>query len=395
VKSILGICVVLISNMGYAQSMSVASSAQAPGVGGTFSVDISVAGIADLYAFQFDFAFDPKVLSVVSVTESTFLPGGGPTIFIPGSIDNTGGTVAANADTLIGAIGGVTGSGALAHIQFTALAPGTSALSLQNLIVLNSKLSDITVSSQNGYVTIVPTAITSGGVVPLYSSTPIIQPGSWVSIYGSNLAPEMATWNADFPTSLAGVSVTIDNKSAYLWYVSPTQINLQAPDDTATGSVNVVVTTPGGTATSTVTLSQFGPSFSLFNGKYAAGVIPTPNGGGAYGNGTYDLLGPSGAFSFSSRPVRTGEILELYGTGFGPTNPSVPAGQLFSGAAPTVNTVAITIGGVSANVMFAGITEAGLYQFNVVVPTVSAGDQLLQATVGGVQTQGNIYVTVQ
>jgi len=247
-------------------------------------------------------------------------------------------------------------------------------------------------------VTISPSpgpVINQGGIVPADSSTPIIQPGSWVSIYGSNLAPGTATWNGDFPTSLGGVSVSIDNKSAYLSYVSPTQINLQAPDDTSAGNVNVVVTTPSGTTTSTVSLSQVSPSFLLFSGKYPAAIIPTPNGGGAYGNGTYNLLGPAGAFSFSTQPVQAGQILELYGVGFGPTNPSVPAGQLFSGAAPTVNPVTITIGGVSAKVLFAGIAGAGLYQFNVIVPEVGAGDQLLLATVGGAQTQPNIYVTVQ
>src|ERR1019366_6072554 len=74
-------------------------------------------------------------------------------------------------------------------------------------------------------------AITPNGIVPVYSSTPIIQPGSWASIYGIDLASATTLWNNDFPTSLGGTSVTIDNKPAYLWVVSPTQINLQVPDD--------------------------------------------------------------------------------------------------------------------------------------------------------------------
>ena len=238
-------------------------------------------------------------------------------------------------------------------------------------------------------------AINAGGIVPLYSSVSAIQPGSWISIYGSNLARGTMVWNGDFPTSLGGVSVKINNKPGYLWLVSPGQINLQSPDDTAMGTVNVTVTTPNGTVSSTVTLAPFGPSFSLLSARYAAGVILTPDGSGAYGNGVYDLLGPSGQFGFKTRPVKAGEILELYGVGFGPTTPPVPAGMPFIGAAPTSNTVVVTIGGVPANVLFAGITSSGLYQFNIAVPNVGSGDRLIRATTGGAQTPDAVYVTVQ
>ena len=53
-------------------------------------------------------------------------------------------------------------------------------------------------------------AITSGGVVPVFSSATTVQSGEWVSIYGSNLASTTAIWKGDFPTSLGGTSVTID-----------------------------------------------------------------------------------------------------------------------------------------------------------------------------------------
>jgi uncharacterized protein (TIGR03437 family) len=237
--------------------------------------------------------------------------------------------------------------------------------------------------------------ITQGGVVPVYSSAQAVQSGSWISIYGTHLAPATATWNGDFPTSLGGVSVTVDNKPAYLWFVSPAQINLQVPDDTATGSVNVVFTTSVGSTTATVTLAPASPSFSLLDGNHVAGVIPTADGSGSSGGGTYDLLGPTGAFSYPTRPVKVGENLVLFGVGFGATNPAVPAGRVFSGAAPTVNPVRITVGGVQAQVSFAGLTSAGLYQFNVLVPQVASGDQPLQAVVNGVQTQAGPVVTVQ
>jgi uncharacterized protein (TIGR03437 family) len=141
-----------------------------------------------------------------------------------------------------------------------------------------------------------PPSISAGGITPIDSSANTVQSGSWISIYGSNFAVTPAIWNGDFPTKLGNVSLTINNKLAYLWYVSPTQLNVQAPDDSATGIVPVVVTTPFGTASSTVTLSPYAPAFSLFSGKYPAAIVGTL-GPGNSGAG-YDYIGPTGAFSF-------------------------------------------------------------------------------------------------
>ena len=243
-----------------------------------------------------------------------------------------------------------------------------------------------------------PPAIKSGGIGPVYSSATTIQAGSWISIFGTNLANAAATWNGDFPTTLGGTSVRINNKLAYLWYVSPTQINLQAPDDSATGSVNVAVTTGGGTVTSTATLGQFGPSFSVLDGKHVAAIILRSDGSGAYGGGAYDIAGPTGtSLGYKTVAVKAGDTLELFGVGFGPTNPPVPAGKAFSGSAPTLNTVQLSINNVPVTPTFAGITSAGLYQINVApVPSgLGTGDVALQATVGGVQTPLGVVLAVQ
>ena len=131
-------------------------------------------------------------------------------------------------------------------------------------------------------------AIDPGGIVPASSSTPTIQSGEWASIYGSNLAAGAAYWTGNFPNSLNGTSVTIDGKPAYLTFVSPGQIDLQVPNDATTGTVPVVVTTATGSATATVTLAQFAPSFFLQqDGKHVAGIIPGPN-------GSYSTIGPTG-----------------------------------------------------------------------------------------------------
>src|SRR5579862_3308850 len=86
---------------------------------------------------------------------------------------------------------------------------------------------------------IVP-VILAGGVAPIYSKATTIQPGSWISIYGTNLVSSLGVWDGitPTPTSLGGVSVMINNKPAYIWEAIPKafgttdQINLQAPDDT-------------------------------------------------------------------------------------------------------------------------------------------------------------------
>lgn len=162
IKTIGVVLLSLFVSRGYAASINVVGP-PSPAVGDTFTVEFKVADITDLYAFQFDLSFDPTLLSAVSVSEGSFLLSGGMTFFVCGTIDNVGGTVAATADTLIGAIQGVTGNGLLAVFQFTALAPGTTELSFANPILVDSSLNDITASAvfQNGSVT-----INDGSAVP-------------------------------------------------------------------------------------------------------------------------------------------------------------------------------------------------------------------------------------
>jgi uncharacterized protein (TIGR03437 family) len=237
-------------------------------------------------------------------------------------------------------------------------------------------------------------SIATNGIVPVYSTSTSITPGSWISIYGSNLAAGTTVWNGDFPTVLGQVAVTIDSKPAYLWYVSPSQINCQVPDDSNTGTVTVAVITPGGGATQSVSMTQYSPSLSLLSSMYPVAIVYTPGSPGNSGNG-YDIIGPSGAFSFPTRPAVAGETVVLYGVGFGPTSPTVPAGQAYSGAAYAVTVPNISIGDIPATVTFAGIVQAGLYQFNVVVPDAGSGDAILFVTVNGFSAQSKLYLTLK
>jgi uncharacterized protein (TIGR03437 family) len=68
---------------------------------------------------------------------------------------------------------------------------------------------------------------------------------------------------------------------------------------------------------------------------------------------------------------------------------------VFSAADPTTNTVTVKIGGVTATVLWAGLTAAGLYQINVTVPSgLTAGDNSFVATVGGYSTQSTALLRV-
>jgi len=226
------------------------------------------------------------------------------------------------------------------------------------------------------------------------SGAPGIESGSWVSIYGSGLSATTRPWQAsDFsgnnlPTTLDNVSVQINGKKAAIAYVSPGQLNVQAPTDTAIGPVQVQVTNSLGTASGTATLASYAPALFTFQAKYASA---RHNSDGVY-------VAPAGYLgsATTSRPAQPGETLQIYATGLGPTTPAVPAGQLVGSPAPLANLtqLVVTIGGVPATVEFAGLVAPGEYQINAVVPLLAAGDQPIVATIGGFSSQTGISIPV-
>jgi general secretion pathway protein D len=146
----------LYATMADAQAvLSVDPSTTSTSTGGTFTVDVDVSGAADLYAYQLDLAFNPSVLSAVSVTEGPFLASGGSTTtFFPGTIDNVGGTVAFNADAINGSGPGVSGSGELLAFTFDAIGNGSSTLTIQNETLLDSAFNTIADTVTAGSVTV-------------------------------------------------------------------------------------------------------------------------------------------------------------------------------------------------------------------------------------------------
>ena len=140
-------------------TLSIEPPNQVVNVGDGVSLDVSVADVTDLFGYQFDVAFNPLVLAAQSITEGTFLSGGGSTFFIPGNIDNVAGIINFTANTLIGAIPGVNGGGVLAQMNFSAMGAGNSAVNFSGVTLLDSTLSDISVLIVPGSVQVQSSAV--------------------------------------------------------------------------------------------------------------------------------------------------------------------------------------------------------------------------------------------
>lgn len=228
-----------------------------------------------------------------------------------------------------------------------------------------------------------------------------IAPGSWIEIYGSNLAFDRRSWTAsDFkgtaaPTSLDGVSVTIGGQAAYIDYISGTQINALVPSNVGTGQQAVVVkNAAGSTAAFNVTVNAVQPgllavpAFRIGSTQYAVALTT---------DGNTFLLPPGAIQGLTTQRASVGQTIVLYGVGFGPVTPGVADGQPAPAQTSLTTALHVFIGGVEAKVSYAGLTPGsyGLYQFNVVVPQVPAGDQVpLTFSLGGTAGAQTLYVPI-
>lgn len=233
-------------------------------------------------------------------------------------------------------------------------------------------------------------AINSAGVVNGASFQPGIVPNSWITIQGSNLASTTDTWahsivGGKLPTTLDGVGVSVGGQDAYVYYISPTQINALAPN-IGTGSVSVTVTNGNNTSTAaTATSTTVGPAFFTWNpGNQPVATHASDTSGTstawAVKNGTFAGV--------TNTPAKPGEVIILWGTGFGPTSPAAPVGVQIPSSTVyyTANPVTVTIGNTPAAVYATALSPgfAGLYQVVVTVPsTMANGDYPLVATIDG------------
>ena len=223
--------------------------------------------------------------------------------------------------------------------------------------------------------------------------TPAIAPNTWVEVKGSNLAApgDSRIWQgSDFvgnsmPTQLDNVSATVNGKPAFVYYISPLQVNILTPPDALSSQAQVVVTYNGATSAAfTAPAQSISPSFFVFNGgPYVAAT---------HLNGS--LIGPATLYPGASTPAKPGETIVLYANGFGSTNVPVQSGSVSQSGMLSPLPV-VKIGGVAATVQFAGLVAPGEFQFNVVVPaSLNNGDQSITAISGGGSTQSGTLVTI-
>jgi uncharacterized protein (TIGR03437 family) len=218
---------------------------------------------------------------------------------------------------------------------------------------------------------------------------------TYVTIQGTNLASTTGTWNnsiigGQLPTSLNGVTVSFPGGPGYISYVSPTQINVLAPP--AGGSAGQLQVNNNGASSNGLTVggAPASPAFFELSGNQ---VIATRL--------DYTYAAKNGSIAgLTTTPAKPGDVLVLWGTGFGATNPAAPAGvvtpsgQTYSATDP----VTVTINGVQATVYGVALTPglAGVYQVAIQVPlTLAAGDwQLLATTQDGFSSASGVILSV-
>ncbi len=235
-----------------------------------------------------------------------------------------------------------------------------------------------------------------------FGAFPTFGPGSWIEIYGTNLGADTQGWgSSDFngvlaPTTLGGTSVTIGGQSAFVDYISATQVNVQVPNGVASGAQPLVVTTEAGSsAPFTVNVDAVQPgllapptSFNIGGTQYVAALFP---------DGKTYVLPPGAIAGLPSRLAKPGDTIMLYGIGFGLVSPNIPPGQIAELSSALVAPFTVSIGGTQAKVAYDGQTPTfvGLYQFNVVIPNIAASNTApVTFSLGGVNGTQTLSLAV-
>jgi uncharacterized protein (TIGR03437 family) len=210
--------------------------------------------------------------------------------------------------------------------------------------------------------------------------------------------------SGNWPTELGCVSVLINGTEAPLYYVSEQEIYGQAIQFSSSQGANVQVILNPGAADQIK-----GPVYAA----EAAPLAPTLftfNGSGTGNAAAFDAtknadLADTAVVS-SGVGASSGDLIELFGTGFGATSPAYAPGQFALTLAPVANPFSVTIGGVKVpddDILYVGLAPdptrqnnaPGLYAVVVRVPQVPAGDQTVSVTVGNASTQGQATIPIR
>jgi uncharacterized protein (TIGR03437 family) len=157
---------------------------------------------------------------------------------------------------------------------------------------------------------IAPTGVSNAaGTTP----QPGLAPGSVVSVFGASFATDTTSGPASpLVQTLGGVTVRVGDRFLPLIFVSPTQINLQLPDDLAMGAQSMTVSSQG--------LPDVQASFTVV--RDAPGLFAQVVGDQSFAIALHE----DGSPVTTDAPAMHGELLTVYGTGFGPADHARPEG---------------------------------------------------------------------
>ena len=294
--------------------------------------------------------------------------------------------------------GGITPVNMTVSINVSGLAAG----SYQGIIKLTPNAPDLPVITIPVTLNIVATAparpiVSASDVQNAASYQPGVASNTIITIKGTNLASTTDKWDAalasgHLPTSLDGVTVLFNGKPGYPTFISPTQINVLAPDLGTSTTASLIFTNSGAFLNGVVNVpaTQYAPAFFVWPNNQ---VVATRQ--------DYSYAVKDGTFpGFTTVAAKPGDILILWGTGFGPTTPAIPYGvPVPTDATYSTNTMpTVTINNVPAIVYGAALASGygGLYQVAIQVPsTLSNGDWPIVATTGGISSASGVVLSVK
>jgi uncharacterized protein (TIGR03437 family) len=200
------------------------------------------------------------------------------------------------------------------------------------------------------------------GIVNAASNAPAgdaISPGEFIAIYGSGLAASTVQAQAlPFPTSLGGVTVSINGTLAPIYFVSSGQIDCIVPYE-ATGQIATIVVTSNNTPSNSVTTILAPTSPGVFSQD-------------GTGTGDGSITHANGALVNAASPALKGETVVMYISGLGNLTTKVADGYGATAQDNAVTLLTVYVAGVqvpASSVTYQGLTvDAGLYQINFTVP---------------------------
>jgi beta-glucosidase len=219
-----------------------------------------------------------------------------------------------------------------------------------------------------------------------------VAPGEVVTIFGSGLGPSALTSeqvsSGNVATSLGGAKVLFGGVAAPLVYVEAGQVAAVVPYEVAGGTSTQVQVVYQGRTSNTLTVPVAGAEPGIFTLDYS-------------GSGAGTVLNQDGTVNSASNPAPIGSVVTVYATGEGQTNPPGVDGMLDGSPAPKpVQAVTATIGGVNANVQYAGGVPgavAGILQVDLQAPATltSGGAAAVVLNIGGATSQAGVTMWVE